>query len=170
MREPQDDPGPEADPVAVAREIALRQLTVRSRTQAELRAALARRKVPAEAADEVLARFTEVGLIDDAAFARDWVAGGGRRLRGRRVLARELSAKGVDAELITEALAASDEDSDLEVALALARRKARGMAGLDRQVRYRRLCGALQRRGFSVDVITRVTREVLVEDSGDPEN
>ncbi len=154
---------PEADPVAVAREIALRQLTVRQRTRAELQAALARKNVPAEAAREVLDRFTEVGLLDDAAFARDWVASGGRRLRGRRVLAQELAHKGVSAELIDEALASGDPSDDLEVARELAHRKLRGMAGLERQVRYRRLTGTLARRGFASPVIARVVREVLDE-------
>ncbi len=160
----------DADPVAVAREIALRQLTVRQRTRAELQAALARKNVPAEAADEVLDRFTEVGLLDDAAFARDWVAAGARRQRGRRVLAQELAQKGVAPELIDEALAGQEPGDDLEVALALARRKAGSLAGLDRQVRYRRLCGVLQRRGFSGAVISDVVRQVLGEqDVADPE-
>lgn len=160
----------DADPVAVAREIALRQLTVRQRTRAELKAALARKNVPAEAADEVIDRFTEVGLLDDAAFARDWVAAGARRQRGRRVLAQELAQKGVAPELIDEALAGQEPGDDLEVALALARRKARSLAGLDRQVRYRRLCGVLQRRGFSGGVISEVVRQVLGEqDVADPE-
>ncbi len=151
----------DADPVAVAREIALRQLTVRQRTRAELAAALARRNVPTEAAGEVLDRFTEVGLLNDAAFARDWVAAGARRQRGRRVLAQELAQKGVAAELIDEALAARDPGDDAEAALALAQRKARSMAGLDRQVRYRRLSAALQRRGFGSGVIAAVVRQVL---------
>ena len=160
----------DADPVAVAREIALRQLTVRQRTRAELQAALARKNVPAAAADEVLDRFTEVGLLDDAAFARDWVAAGARRQRGRRVLAQELAQKGVAPELIDEALAGQEPGDDLEVALALARRKAGSLAGLDRQVRYRRLCGVLQRRGFSGAVISDVVRQVLGEqDVADPE-
>ncbi len=160
----------DADPVAVAREIALRQLTVRQRTRAELRAALARKNVPADAADEVLDRFTEVGLLDDAAFARDWVAAGVRRQRGRRVLAQELAQKGVARELIDEALAAQEPGGDLEAALTLARRRARSLAGLDRQVRYRRLVGVLQRRGFSAPVVSEVVRQVLGEqDVADPE-
>jgi regulatory protein len=157
----------DGDPVAVAREIALRQLTVRQRTRAELQAALARRNVPEDAAREVLDRFTEVGLLDDAAFARDWVAGGARRSRGRRVLARELATKGVAPELIEDALAATDPHDDLEVALALARRKLRTMDGLDRQVRFRRLCAALERRGFPRGVIIDVVRQVLDGDAGD---
>lgn len=154
---------PEADPVAVAREIALRQLTVRARTEAELRAALTRRNVPTEAVDEVVERFSGVGLLDDAAYARDWVAGGERRLKGRRSLAQELSAKGVDRETIEGALAGLDDETELEVARTLARRKAAATLGLDYSVRYRRVAGALARRGFSVSVVAAVTRESLRE-------
>lgn len=153
----------EADPVALAREIALRQLTVRQRTRAELATAMARRQVPPEAAQQVLDRFTEVGLLNDAAFARDWVEAGARRQRGRRVLAAELARKGVADELIEEALATRSADDDLEAARALALRRLPSLAKLDRQVRYRRLCALLQRRGFSWAVVAQVSREVLDE-------
>lgn len=71
--QPQDSPtaaDPSADPLAVAREIALRQLTVRARSRAELAKALARSGVPDETGEQVLDRLAEVGLIDDTAFAR----------------------------------------------------------------------------------------------------
>ena len=161
----QEAPG---DPVAVAREIALRQLTVRQRTRAELAQAMARRNVPEEAAREVLDRFTEVGLLDDATFARDWVAAGDRRLRGGRVLAAELAGKGVDDELIEQALAERSDDADLDAARDLARRRLPGLARLDRQARYRRLCGLLQRRGFGWGVIAQVAREALDEAENEP--
>ncbi|MEA4943701.1 MAG: regulatory protein RecX [Propionicimonas sp.] len=155
---------PAADPVEVAREIALRLLTVRPRSHAELQAAMARKGVPDEAATEVLERFTDVGLIDDAAFARAWVDSGTRRVRGRRVLARELATKGIDRELITEVLAERSGDEEWEAALGFARRKAQTMTGLDRQTRFRRLSGALARRGFGTDVVLAVVKEVLQEE------
>ena len=158
----------EGDPVAVAREIALRLLTVRQRTRAELAQAMARRKVPPGAAQHILDRFTEVGLLDDQAYARDWVAAGNRRLRGSRALAVELAGKGVDDELIAEALAERSSDDDLQAALALARRRLPSLARLDRQVRYRRLCGLLQRRGFGWAVIAQVSRVVLAESEDQP--
>ncbi|MGB7961470.1 MAG: regulatory protein RecX [Propionicimonas sp.] len=154
---------PAGDPVAVAREIALRQLTVRARTEAELRTALTRRNVPTDAVDEVVERFSGVGLLDDAAYARDWVAAGERRLKSRRSLAQELSAKGIDRETIEGALAGLDDETELEVARALARRKAAATLGLDYSVRCRRLAGALARRGFSGSVVALIVRESLCE-------
>jgi len=147
----------------VAREIALRQLTVRARSRTELARALARKNVPEDVAQEVLDRLSDVGLIDDAEFARDWLAAGDRRQKSRRALLAELAEKGVDRDVIDEAVADLDGDRDLAVARGLAERKARSLAGLDPQVRYRRLAGALARRGFPASVVAQVTREVLAD-------
>ena len=89
--------GPDADHEAVARKILLDQLTGQARSRAELATKLAKKQVPAEVADRLLDRFEEVGLVDDAAFARDWVQSrqAGRGL-ARRALAVELRRKGVD--------------------------------------------------------------------------
>lgn len=157
---------PDADPVAVAREIALRQLTVRARTRAELARVLARKNVPAEAAGEVIDRLAEVGLIDDEVFARDWLAGGVRRQKSRRALVAELAEKGIDREVIDAAAAELESDRDYAVARSFAERKATGLAALDHNVAYRRLSGALARRGFSASIVATVTREVLAEGSG----
>lgn len=155
--------GPDADPASVAREIALRQLTVRARSRAELERALARKRVPAEVTSAVLDRLEEVGLVDDATFARDWLAAGDRRQKSRRALLAELAEKGVDRDVVEEAVAELDGDRDYVVARGFAERKARSLAGLDPQTQYRRLAGALARRGFSAGVVAQVTREVLAD-------
>ena len=104
---------PDADPVAVAREICLRLLAERARTRQELAQALRKREVPDEAANAVLERFDEVGLIDDAAFAGQWVrARHTRRGLARRAIAVELRRKGVADEVAQEALAEVDTDAE----------------------------------------------------------
>ena len=98
----QDPAFPDADPEAVARRILLRRLTDQPRSRAELAEALAKRRVPVDVATQLLDRFTEVGLIDDEAFARAWVES---RMRGkglaRRALALELHRKGIDVGVET---------------------------------------------------------------------
>ena len=158
-----DPDGPGSDPVSVAREIALRQLTARARTRAELTRALARKNVPTDVATIVLDRLEEVGLVDDTVYARDWLAAGERRQKSRRALLAELADKGVDRDVVEEVVAELDGDRDYAVARGFAERKARSMAGLDFQVRYRRLAGALARRGFSASVVSQVVREVLAD-------
>ncbi|MGC3993577.1 MAG: regulatory protein RecX [Propionicimonas sp.] len=147
----------------MAREIALRQLTVRARTRVELERALARKNVPAAATQEVLDRLTDVGLVDDAVFARDWLAAGERRHKSRRALLAELATKGVERDVVEAVVAELDGDNDYVVARGFAERKATSLRGLDPQVQYRRLAGALARRGFSASVVAQVSREVLAE-------
>ena len=147
----------------MAREIALRLLTVRARTRMELSWALARKHVPEEVAHTVLDRLTEVGLVDDAVFARDWLEAGARRQKSRRALLAELAEKGIDREVIEAAATELEGDRDYEVAQGFAARKASALAGLEPAVQYRRLVGALARRGFSSAVVARVAREALAE-------
>jgi regulatory protein len=153
----------EGNPVAVAREIALRQLTVRARSRAELARALKRKGTPDDVSIEVLDRLEEVGLVDDEAFARDWLAAGDRRRRSRSALLAELAEKGVAREIVDEVVAELDSDRDYLVARSYAETKLAGLARVEPSARYRRLAGALARRGFAAGVVAQVTREVLAE-------
>lgn len=159
--------GPDADPIAVAREIALRLLGVRDRTRRELEQALAKRRVPAEAAGEVLNRLTEVGLIDDRRFATAAFDAQQRRQRSTRALRQELRTKGVDTDVIDEASEAVDDGTDLAVAQALVAKRLPGLRRFPDEVRYRRLAGQLARRGFSPGVIGAVLRDLPRDDSDD---
>jgi regulatory protein len=156
----------DADPVAAAREIALRRLSVRARSRKELAQDLKSRDVPADAAAEVLDRFSEVGLVNDAAFAQEWVESRGRRSGAAR-LRQELRLKGVAEEDIADALGGRDDQADLTNARELATRKAAMMKSLDRAVRQRRLTALLARRGYSSAVIRRVIGEVLQAETPD---
>lgn len=156
---------PEADPYAIARTIALRKLTAQARTRHELDQALRAKKVPEQAAREVLDRLTDVGLVNDAVFARDWVASRQRRRHlSRSALKRELGVKGVSREDIDAALDTVDADAEFASALELAQRRQARLADLAPEVRYRRLAGVLSRRGFSPGTTSRVLAEVLGED------
>lgn len=163
QEEPDDrHDGTDADPETLARTIVLRKLTGQARTRDELSRALAERDVPDEAAEAVLDRMEDVGLVDDQAFARDWVESRqSRRQLSKSALRRELITKGVDRDHIDAALADVDDEDELEAARSLALKKVRGMSQLEPQVRYRRLAGALARRGFSSGTTARILDEVL---------
>jgi regulatory protein len=151
-----------SDPESVARGICLRALTGAPKTRQQLAELLAGRGVPDDAAESVLDRFTEVGLIDDAAFARAWVSSrqAGRGL-ARRALSAELRAKGVDSEVAAEAVEAVDDDDEREAARRLVERKAGAMRRLDRATATRRLMGMLARKGYSGGMAAAVIRDVL---------
>lgn len=164
--EPAPELDPDADPESVGRRILLDQLTGRARSRRELADKLAQRRVPAEIAERLLDRFTEVGLVDDAAFARDWVEQrqAGRGL-ARRALAQELRRKGVDDEVAHEALEGIEGEED--VARDLVRRKLRSVRGLPEDKAVRRLVGMLARKGYSGSIAFRVVREELGADDAD---
>ncbi|MEZ5161415.1 MAG: regulatory protein RecX [Marmoricola sp.] len=91
---------------------------------------MAQRDVPDPLATRLLDRFEELGLIDDAAFARDWIE---QRQRGRglakRALAQELRTKGVPDDLAKEALAEIDAGDEEALARQLVRSKLRSSVG-----------------------------------------
>ncbi|MFF2652803.1 recombination regulator RecX [Streptomyces sp. NPDC058045] len=153
---------PQADPVERARAICLRLLTGTPRTRRQLADALRARDIPDEAAEEVLDRFEDVGLINDGAFAEAWVESRhhGRGL-ARRALARELRTKGVDGALIDEAVARLATEQEENTARELVARKLRNTRGLDRDRRIRRLAGMLARKGYPEGMALRVVREAL---------
>ena len=155
---------PDADPETVARTIVLRKLAAQARTRHELAKALAARGVPEDVGAHVLDRMESVGLVDDATFARDWVQSRQqRRHLSKSALRRELQNKGVERELVDAAVADVDGGDELEAAEALALKKLRTMDGLARDVQYRRLAGALARRGFAPGVTSTVLGRVLDE-------
>ena len=160
----------EADPEAVARTILLDTLTGQARSRQELADKLAKRGVPDDLATTLLDRFTEVGLVDDAAYARQWVESR-HRSRGLapRVLAQELRRKGVGDDDTKAALEQIDEADERIAARALVDRKMRSMRGLDHQVATRRLAGLLARKGYSSGLAFSVVREALAEAGEDDE-
>ena len=134
---------------------------MRPRTRAELAKALARKEISDEVIAEVLDRYDEVGIIDDAAFARAWVSTRhqGRGL-ARRALAVELRRHGVDAEVASEALETIDDDTEAAAARAMVDRKLRTMKGTPEAI-FRRLVGMLARKGYSAGVAIRAVKDAL---------
>ncbi len=145
----------------IAREICLRQLAVRPRTRAELAKVLARKEISEEVIAEVLDRYDEVGIIDDAAFARAWVSSRhhGRGL-ARRALANELRQRGVSAEEASEALESVDDESEAATARALVDRKLRTATGTPEAV-FRRLVAMLARKGYPAGIAIRAVKDAL---------
>ena len=162
--------GEPRDPVEQARNICLRLLTGTPRTRQQLADALRKREIPDEAAEEVLSRFEDVGLIDDAAFADAWVESRhhGRGL-ARRALVRELRTKGVDPSVIDEAVGQLDPEQEEETARELVARKLRSTRGLDRDKRLRRLAGMLARKGYAEGMALRVVRQAIEAEGEDLE-
>lgn len=158
--------GADDDPVEVARQVCLDQLSYTARTRAELASALAHRGVPPEVAEQVLSRFGEVGLVDDEAFAAAWVA---RRSAGkglaRRALRQELRQRGIADTTAAQALEALDPEDEVVHARALVERRLASTAGLATDARLRRLVGMLARKGYPSGLAYRVVRDALGQEA-----
>ena len=112
-----------------------------------------------------MARLTEMGYLDDAAFARGLVR---RRsaTRGPLAVAAELAARGIDRRGTAEALAELDGESQLASATLLAER----MCPRGAEIGYREMLDQvgvkLFRRGFPAGVVRAACRAVLAERQG----
>lgn len=117
--------------------------------------------------EQTLRRLDEWKLLDDADFAAEWVRSRHAHSgRGRLALKRELRTKGIDDETAAQALDQIDPEDEREIAVRLAEKKLNvsGEQLGDREIRakaYRRLAGALGRRGYPPEMVGSVVKEVL---------
>jgi regulatory protein len=155
-----DLPGDEQE--SLARKILLDALTGQARSRKELADKLEKKEVPPALATRLLDRFEEVGLIDDEAFAKAWIASRqpGKGL-ARRALAQELRRKGIDDDVARDALDEIDPEDEREAGRRMVRRKLRSLERFDDQTKTRRLVGMLARKGYGAGVAFSIVREEL---------
>jgi regulatory protein len=169
------------DDPAIVLDAAARFLEVRPRSVEEVRRRLCEAGYRPELVQGAIRRLLDLGMLDDAAFARAWVESRDRaRPRGARALRDELWRKGVGAEDVEAALAAreaamvgqDDDDPALrpgageraaspasdEAAAArlLARRGAPVLREPDHQKRRAKAYALLARNGFDPAVCAAV--------------
>ncbi len=156
--------GRRADPMTIA----LRFLASRSRSEVEVRRRLISRGVESEEIDGVLERLRGLGYVNDAEFAAAVIrARTERRARGRRLVAEELEAKGVSADVAASAIDAEYGD-ELAVARPVAERQARKLHGRAFAEFRQRLGAFLVRRGFEHETAESLVTE-LWETYGAPD-
>ena len=172
------------DDPAVVLEAAARFLEVRSRSVAEVRRRLTSNGYRADLVDGAITRMTELGMLDDAAFAQAWVESRDRsRPRGERAIRVELGQKGLDKAVIDEVLAArrayglgsSDPDrvtdpdepvvsADRAAADRLIAKHARSLARVaDPRQRRARAYSLLARNGFDPEICRDVAASAAAE-------
>ena len=143
---------------------AVRLLARRSRPESELRGRLAGRHDPAEI-EAALALLRHRGYLDDEAWARRYVESARGSGRGAALLARELRARGIDAETAGRALSGRDEHA---AARRAARARLRRLAGRRGPAPARSLAAFLLRRGFACDVVEESVRALLQREPDGP--
>jgi regulatory protein len=147
-----------------AKDRALRLLSVRSRSHAELFRRLRMAGFAEPDIDSTLADLETVGLIDDERFARELAAHEvGGRLAGRRAALSSLRKAGLSRDLAERAVdEASGEDEEAR-AEELARSRIGRLRNLPPDAAYRRLLGFLQRRGYSGETARAASRRAISE-------
>lgn len=145
-----------AEELRRVRDSALHFLGYRARSRLEIKRRLTQKGYDPELIDEALQALARSGLVDDAEFSRSWVrARTGSRPMGPTRIAAELRQKGVERELIEEALQPVDPETELGLALAVGRRKVERMRDEDLRTARQKLGAALMRRGFSWEVCSK---------------
>ena len=139
---------------------ALRLLALRPRTVSEIRERLGRR-FDRVSVEQTISRLLSEGRLNDAEYAQQWRDSRERRKpRGRRLIARELSARGIAGHLIENALEGYDS---MDAARRAALRYAVRQSASDRVIFDRRVGAFLDRRGFEPEVIRNVLQELREE-------
>ena len=109
--------------------------------------------------------FLELGYIDDATYAESHVRRRGAG-RGPRALAAELAAKGVDREVVRQAVSGYDRDAQVRAAARLVHRAVGGRMPATYEELLDTAGTKLLRRGFSHAIAWAACREVW---EGEPE-
>ena len=149
------------DEVHRARERVLRLLARRPYSSAEISRYLRRHQMDDEIIQNVIDDLTEAKLIDDDAFAAYCVEQRETfRPRSRLALRQELSQKGVEREIVAEALSYVDE---IDAARRVARKQAGRWRGLAEAEWRTKMTRYLMRHGYPYDVVSEVVTETWLE-------
>ena len=143
----------------------MRFLEPRQRSAAECRRRLLQHGYRADMVEGAIERLTELGMLDDAAFARAWMESRDRaRPRGERALRQELRIKGIDRAVVDETLADREvdrPDADEDAGRRLLERHASALARVpDPRARRQRAYALLARNGFDPEVAASLSRAI----------
>jgi SOS response regulatory protein OraA/RecX len=162
------------DDPAVVLEAAARFLEVRARSVAEVRRRLGQAGYRADLVEGAIGRLSELGMLDDATFARAWIESRDRaRPRGEIALRRELALKGVDRTVVDELLEERRDNGDaagggvdLAAAERLLARHERALAReTDPRSRRRRAYALLARNGFDPSTSSAASAALVLADT-----
>lgn len=133
----------------------LHYLAIRPRSVGEIKLYLMQKKVKDEAANQVIQKLLDKGLLDDEKFAKSWVDN--RRLLkpiSRRKLTAELRQKRVSTDIIDSTLADEEiNDTDALRAMIAKKREQPKYADTEKLMAY------LARQGFSYGDIKQALSE-----------
>ena len=143
------------------RECALALLEFRDRTERELRQKLKEREYSAEEINETVLFLKEYRYLDDEAYADRYIRSCAAR-KSRRQIRADLERKGVSREIIDLQLQEKTVDEDSQIRKLLQKKGYVPGKRLE-AAEYRRIMGALGRRGFSGEAIRKAMESMREE-------
>jgi regulatory protein len=140
----------------------VRALGRRQLSAGETQALLEAQGASSDEAETLVARYEELGYLNDAALAEALVERLSERdHKSRGAISRELSARKIPSELVTAALEGLDDDHEFSLALDAATKRVSQLSAYDDTTVERRLMGFLTRRGFNSTIVREATRRAL---------
>jgi len=140
---------------------ALRFLKIRPRSIGELKEKLVLKGFSSMDIETTVSDLMASGSLDDRAFTKSWINYRLARPFGFRRIIQELKAKGIDPEIIDQAVAQIKGSYDPQaVALELARRRWQRLPDIDPAKKKKRVLDFLLRRGFEVDIVISVLKKL----------
>jgi len=144
-----------------AKEVALRFLSFRRRTEKEVKDKLKKKDFEERIIKSTIDKLKEYDLINDSEFATAWVK---ERLaykpRGKKLLRQELWKKGIKKDIIDQVTDELCQDEDKSAAELLERIKKR-YKNLEPKVAKKRMLSLLLRRGFSYETVNQAVEDFL---------
>lgn len=140
---------------------AVRLLSYRARSEAEILRHLRQRAYREEAIAKVMQRLTTEGYLSDAQFADQYILSKSSRAVGRHRLAQELRQKGVDRDIIDQSLEQIDQEEALRVAAHHAEKLLRRVRGKDDRDTQHKVLQGLLRRGYDLDMAKAALRMAM---------
>jgi regulatory protein len=144
--------------------LAYRFLSIRNRSEKEMRDYLVKRKAADEVIEKIITSLKEHKFLNDEVFARSWVLSRARlKPKGKVLLKIELRQKGITDDVIQKVLSEVQDEipDELSQAKNLIVRRMERMHEAPREEIYSKVGGFLARRGFSWDIVKKAIDDTL---------
>lgn len=144
----------------------LRFLSFRPRSEKEIKDKLKSKKADPSIIEKIILKLKEQKFLDDKEFVKWWIEQRTAfKPKGMILIKKELKQKGINEQLIEEAINSLDFEikSDKDKAKGLISKKILSLKGLPRQKIYQKLGAFLLRKGFDYETIKNAVDEIYKE-------
>lgn len=143
---------------------ALRFLERKPRTEKEIAQRLGQKGMTSDGIEKTIDRLQQERLVDDELYAKQWAEQRiTKQKKGRMWVRQELRQKGIESELIVEALNEVNEEDEFNSAYTIGKKKWQQIKG-DALERKRKTGAFLMRRGFTGEQVRKVINRLIAED------